>query len=126
MRDDPSIADEDPLWRRIHPTQIVRDQQTGELRPSSAAFEDPSNGTAMSVVLGVLAMSAGRDVDDVLAAHPEHSMAEILAGDARECEQAVYPAPIPEEPAHGEVAGRKTRSVKKRLAGKSRWARLRA
>ena len=35
---------EDPmeLYRRVHPGQVVPDKNTGQLRPSSAAFKDPS------------------------------------------------------------------------------------
>ena len=36
--DDPSIGDAEDLWRRVHPDQVVRDQNLGRVRPSSAAF----------------------------------------------------------------------------------------
>jgi len=38
--DDPSIADAEDLWRRIHPQQVFPDGNlNGRVRPSSAAFK---------------------------------------------------------------------------------------
>ena len=42
--DDPSVLDETHLYRRIHPTHFVRDENTNEVRPSSAAFTNSRDG----------------------------------------------------------------------------------
>ena len=75
--DDKTIADPDPLWRRVPPAMVVFD-------------------------------------DNVL-------IAQVTAGLARECDQAVVRDPQPEEPAHALVCGHKTRGIQSRLAKMSTW-----
>jgi hypothetical protein len=115
--DDPTIEDDAPLWRRVPPHHFVLDEQSGSVRPSSAAFEDHPDGSPMSVLLG--AESAGPD--SVLAGHPDFALASITAGLARECGQLVVRDPLPMEPAHALVIGRKTKGVRKRMAVAASW-----
>lgn len=75
----------------------------------------------MSVVLADAVTASGRSSDAVLAGHEGFALAAITAGLARSCEQGVAREPLPDEPAHGLVFGRKTDSVKKKLARGSRW-----
>lgn len=49
--DDPTIADDAALWRRIHPTWAVADENRGRLRVSSAAFEDSPDGSPTSILI---------------------------------------------------------------------------
>jgi hypothetical protein len=71
-KDDLSISDSEPLWRRIHPQWIVQ-LSDGNVRPSSAAFLDGYTGE-VSVHLATLT-----NKDSVLANHDPDSLAEILA-----------------------------------------------
>lgn len=116
-RDDPTIPDNAPLWRRIPPHHFVADPDTGQLRPSSAAFEDHPNGSPMSVVLGAEA----RGPSAVLADHLGFGLAAITAGLARELGQIVVRDPLPDEPAHALVVGSKTKSLRRRMALASTW-----
>jgi hypothetical protein len=123
--DDPSIHSDDPLWRRIHPMQVVPDPKSGGFRPSSAAFNDPSNGTPMSVVLGKEVLAAACTSESVLQDHPGFSLASLTAGLARKHQQTVYRLPVAGEPAHAEVKGAKPKSTCKEFAKQATWVVLR-
>lgn len=127
--DDPSIEDGDDLWRRIHPDHIVPDRNTGQWRPSSAAFTDSGQtNTPMSVYIAKLVAESGRTHNEVMERYPEHSLVVFLAGVARSLGLGVTKEPdpqYPEETAHGVVFGDKTQSVRKKLAKASEWLLLR-
>ena len=119
--DDLTILDEAELWRRIPPHWIIFDKNRGAKRPSSAAFDDHQNGSPMSVLLADLLSEVGRGASDVLADYEGYALAAITAGLARRCKQVVVRAPLRDVPAHAEVVGKKTDSVRKRFAVASRW-----
>ncbi len=119
--DDPTIGDDEPLWRRIPPTHFVFDKNLQCWRPSSAAFEDHPNGSPMSVVLGQEVLDASRTAESVLAGHDHFGLVSFTAGLAREKCQGIRRNPLPKEPAHAEVVGRKTKSVRRALAKGSGW-----
>ena len=119
--DDSTILDEAELWRRIPPWHFVKDENVGQVRPSKAAFDNHPNGSPMSVVLADAVIESGRGPGAVLTGHEGFALAAITAGLARECQQGVAREPLPDEPAHAVVFGRKTDSVKKKLARGSRW-----
>jgi hypothetical protein len=48
---DPSILDEDDLWRRIRPDWVVFDENLGRARPTSQAFNNDRAQEPMSVDL---------------------------------------------------------------------------
>jgi hypothetical protein len=107
--DDQSIGNDTRLFRRLHPTQIVWDDNQGRLRPTSNAFKDPS----MSVALGDEMESLGLDPEWVLRGDPQHHLAWISAQLAREHHQAVWRDELVDhpkygdDPTHGIVEGRK-------------------
>lgn len=115
--DDPTIPDDAELWRRIPPRHVYFEENLGRIRPSKAAFEDDGDGSPMSVVLA--AESAGPAA--VLVGHPTYALAAITAGLARACGQRVARDPVPGEPAHAVVIGRKTDSLRRRFAREARW-----
>lgn len=119
--DDLTILDEAELWRRIPPWHFVKDENLGQVRPSKAAFDNHPNGSPMSIVLADVVTEAGRGPDAILAGHKEFALAAITAGLARECQQGVAREPLPDEPAHAVVFGKKTDGVKKKLAKRARW-----
>ncbi len=119
--DDLTIKNEAPLWRRVPPHHFVFDDNRGTWRPSSAAFDDHPNGTPMSVVLGEDVAAASRTADSVLAGHEGFGLVSLPAGLARENRQGIVRRPLPDEPAHAEVFGKKTRGVRKALAKGSKW-----
>jgi hypothetical protein len=120
-RDDPSIPDDTALWRRIPPCWWIQDENLGRLRPTSAAFDDHRNGTPMSVLIEDVVLSTGRGPNDVLASFEGYAMASISAGIARGCSLGVMREPLPEEPAHAVVFGKKTKRVRAILAANCEW-----
>ena len=119
--DDPTIADEAPLWRRVPPCHVIFDQNLGRFRPSSAAFENHPNGTPMSVLLGGELVDSGRSAESILSGYHDFSLVSFPALVARNNGQAIVRRPLPDEPAHAEVVGRKSGAVKKALVRASEW-----
>jgi hypothetical protein len=123
--DDPAIADDVDLWRRILPQWVVKDENTGELRPSSAAFDDSPDGSPMSVVIEKIAMAQQISPAKVLNGYVGYGLCAFTAGLARALELSIATRPeVHGEPAHGFVVGKKTRSVRKKLSKASRWVIL--
>lgn len=117
-KDDPAILDADVLYRRIHPNFIINDQKRGTRRPSSAAFTNSSDGTPMSVAVAKLLATPA----DALVGYNQHSLFALTAATARRFKQAVLRAPMPDDPAHGYVAGdKKPHSIREGLALAGRW-----
>lgn len=119
--DDPTIVDDAELWRRIPPWHVVEDKNRGGKRISKAAFEDHPDGSPMSVVLGGEVIASGRDAQSVVAGHAGFCLASVTAGLARSLNQGIMRKPLEEEPAHAEVFGKKTDSVRKRFARAAVW-----
>jgi len=115
--DDPAIGDDERLFRRIHPTQVVPDEDSGLMRLSSAAFKDPE----MSVDLETVLAAHGLPVEACLKGHEGHLLAALPAGGCRRLEQAVCPDPLPDNPAHGIVYGRKKGRIPDRLREIATW-----
>lgn len=118
--DDGSIPDADWLLRRVHPAQVVTDGNTGKPRPSSAAFKDPE----MSVDSEGLLRDAGLDWRFSVKDHPEHSLVRLQAGTARKYSQAIVPEPLPDNPAHVLVCGKKSPGTANRLRDASVWVAI--
>jgi hypothetical protein len=122
--DDPSVADENLLYRRVPEKpnlNIVWDSNLGHWRPSSVSFKNDRDGSPMSICLQDTLVAEGREPVSVLADHPNFALAAISAANARECEQAVVRDPLPSEPAHGLVAGNKPKRIMSKLAKSSVW-----
>jgi hypothetical protein len=116
--DDASITDEEQLLRRVPPRWIVPDaNNAGRRRVSSAAFDDPE----MSVDLASVREALGEPLTTCLAGHEGFSIVSLLAGVVRERNQAVCRDPLPDNPAHGLVVGRKTVSIKKHFSTHCIW-----
>ena len=79
-RDDPTIANDAPLWRRIPPWHFVFDENIGKWRPSSAAFDDHPDGSPMSAVLGQQVINSGRTAASILDAYEGFALAYFTAG----------------------------------------------
>lgn len=107
--DDPSIGNEVRLYRRLHPRQLIWDDNEGRLRATSNAFKDPS----MSVALGDEMANLGLDPEWVLRGDPQHHLAWITAQLARDNQQAVWRDELVDhekygdDPTHGIVEGKK-------------------
>ena len=98
--DDPSIGDNERLWRRVHPTQIRTNNETGELEVSSAAF---STREELSV-----AIASETNLTIFLQNNFQHRVVEFTAGAARAANCTVVRDPKPDNLAHALVCGSKS------------------
>lgn len=112
FEDDPNIAGDDKLFRRIARTWIHWDEH-GNATISSAAFRDEE----LSVNIESVMARDGRPPADAIRKYPGYGLASITASHARSLNQRVAPDPLDEEPSHGVVYGPKKRGG---IAGKLR------
>lgn len=116
-QDDPTITDGDRLFRRIHPKQLVRDEDTGSLRVSSGAFRDRELSVNIESVLHVNNQTAA----DCLFNCSQHVLVCFTAGQVRDCQQIVCRDPLPLNPSHGLVLGSKSHGVADGLRRAAVW-----
>jgi hypothetical protein len=118
--DDAPVEDETGLYHRIPHSrdQIVPDQNRGCMRLSSAAFIGKEE---MSVVIEDTLRAMGRNPADILQNYPGQYLVRLTAGFVREYDQIVRRSRTAEERAHGDVVGRKTKSVARRFAEAACW-----
>lgn len=114
--DDPSITDDQILWRRVHPEQVVLDRNLNQKRPTSQAFNNSSGTSGMSVDI-----ADETTVQDTLKGYPDHLLVEFEAGLVRQLNQGVIRDPLPDNPAHAEVTGKKRKPVQRSLYTNCRW-----
>jgi hypothetical protein len=105
------------LLRRIHPEQVIEDKNTGQRRPSSAAFKDPN----LSVDIEPLLQAAGLDWRFSLKDHPSFSLVRFSEQSAKGQGLTVVRKPLPENPAHAEVVGKKTQGKANALRDAAEW-----
>jgi len=109
--DDASIPDSTVLWRRINPNWWVRDESEAGRRLSSQAFHNSPDGTGTSVMIAHETTEAA-----VLRGYEDYGLAALPARLPRDLGQAVVRVPLPDMPAHAQIEGHKSHSVKKALA----------
>jgi hypothetical protein len=122
--DDPNVLDNTNLFRRIHPDQVVFDDNLKCHRPSSQAFRDDRDKDPMSVYLSSVLAAESRDPSVLLIGHARFSLAAITAGFARLLSQTVHPEPEPDETSHAVVCGdkeSKNRKSARALAKAAIW-----
>ena len=117
FEDDPSIAGEERLLRRIPRTWFDWDEH-GNAAISSAAFKDAE----LSVNLESVMARDGHPPADAIRNYPGYGLAAITAAYARSFNQRVARDPLDEEPAHGVVYGQKRRGgIAGRLRDGALW-----
>lgn len=119
-KDDPSIQNEEALWRRIPSWHWVLDENQDAWRPSSAAFENDKDGKPMSVFVERLVRVADKNATDVLRGLEKFALAFVTAGFAREKNQGVA-LESTDFPGHAVVFGKKPRSVSRAFARSAIW-----
>ena len=119
--DDARVPDETDLLRRVHPEQVIWDENVGVLRPTSAAFRD----VEMSVNLGDDIEREGLTSEFAVRNHPRHHLAALTALAARAEEQDVRRTPRADDPTHGDVVGAKPKPRRTVFALGARWEILR-
>ncbi len=104
MKEKP-LADDELLWRRIHPKQIVNG------RVSSEAFFDPE----MSVDVASIQKCMANTLET------GSGIAELSCRSARKLNQCVTTDPLPSNAAHAIVRGKKTKSTRRKLRDEARF-----
>lgn len=113
---DETIPDDEDLYRRIAKDWLVKDEATGRLRLSSAAFRD--NRKEISVHLSSLITasdSLSRGGDGIIG------LVSITAGQARSLDQGVVRDPLPDDEAHALICGRQSKTTRRHLAATAVW-----
>jgi hypothetical protein len=113
---DPAVL----VLRRISPQQIAATPEGG-IRISSGAFQNTSGTDGMSVVMEDSLRNEGRGAEELVAPYPGFGLISLTTGLCIEEEQEVRRLPVDEEPAHGEVLGKKTKGRSKRFAAAADW-----
>jgi hypothetical protein len=109
------------LYRRVHPSEIVWNDNDGCLRPCSGVFKDPE----MSVHLDDVLKDEQREPATVLDGKPQHSLVSLTAGFVKDEEQTVQRTPIPEDASHREVCGNKSQGRRRKFARTAEFVVLR-
>ena len=117
--DDPTIGDDEVLWRRIRPEWVQREQD-GTIRPASVAFIDRTPSREVSVHIASLT-----DQDRVLQAYPEDSLVAIKAGHPRSLGYAIVRDPTPEDPSHALICPSPNKGDARKIAKQYNWVLLR-
>ena len=91
--DDPTINDDEVLWRRILPDWL-HTQEDGRVRAKSVAFIDRLSGE-LSVHIASLTNHAA-----VLAGRPNDRIVAFKAGLPRSLDFAIVRDPTPDDPSH--------------------------
>lgn len=104
------VPDDDVLLRRIHPIHhLIEDEESGGRRLSSGAFSN----TTKPVKMNCMSISQQKLLGNPLEAlngHEDHFLVSFKAGFVRQLSppQGVTHSPTNDDPAHGDVWGRKT------------------
>ena len=115
--DDPSIPDDELLWRRIcNQPAWWKIEPGGSLRPSSVAFLDSYTGE-VSVNRASLTTR-----EKTLAGRPDDGLIEIEAAFPRSLGHRVVSDPEPDNPAHALILPPATQTPKTRKADARRMA----
>jgi hypothetical protein len=133
-QDDPTIPDEEELYRRIVKDWIVP-QPFGGNKLSSQAFRDEGQenegqGKRREASVDLSSLAPAEETFNFQGRNERTvGVVSITAGEARNYEHAVVRDPLPDNPAHGLIcgdiswSGTKYRKLAKNLAGlaKNRW-----
>lgn len=112
--DDPSIRDDDLLWRRVVPEWIVYELD-GSSRLSSLAFRDKRG--EISVHLAKLT-----NPETVLQSHPGDGIVAITAGQARALGYRIALDPTPADQSHALICAPPERGTKEKERDAKRFA----
>jgi len=112
IEDDPSIPDDEKLYRRINPDWVLRD---GSL--ASTAFRNLKDDALSVRIASKIPQDEDSSPLGSVAQFPGYSVAVISAGDCRALGQGVIHEPDLEngDDAHGHVLGKKNKRIQKRL-----------
>ena len=109
---DTSVPGHTRLFRRVHPNEVVWDDNDNCPRPNSGVFKDID----MSVHMGDVLDDEGREPVSVLVDKPGYCLVVLTAGFVQEEQQEVRRTPLPDDGSHGEVFGHKPKGRRRLFA----------
>lgn len=92
--DEAPVSEDMSLYRRVHPKEIVWNENDRCLRPGSGVFKDRE----MSIHLHDVLKDEEREPESVLDGKPHHSLVALTAGFVKGEEQAVDALQYPRTP----------------------------
>lgn len=109
------VHDDERLWRRVHRNHYVSDGQGG-MKVSSGAFSDTDLSVDRAHIVEM--MGHGTEFTRTQGGWRDNAVgvAQFLASVPRSRDLVVDPSPLDANPAHCEIGGNKTDSVKKFLS----------
>lgn len=113
--DDPSVGDDEEIWRRIPVDMVIQDSATNELRPQSGMFGDSRDGSPMSAHRAQCYGSPGE------ANTGGYLLVGLTVRCLRTLRLGVATRPTTADPGHVWIVGNKTASIKKKLAKHAYW-----
>lgn len=113
---DESISNEEELWRRVPSDQVIFDSNLNSHRPSTQAFQNSGGTSSMSVNL-----ASETTIEDTLKDYENYLLVSFETRLARELSQGVKRSPLPDNAAHTEVTGNKTKGVRKKFKIGCAW-----
>lgn len=115
--DDVSIPSEIRVLRRI-PRGRTAPRGDGSIRPSSDCFtNDPHDGSGMSVDI----WDGTTDPMESLKGHDGFGLVSLSVAEIRKLGLGICREPLPGNPRHAVIQGKKTDSRKNKLARASEW-----
>lgn len=92
-------------------------QERGQERPDSAAFDDDGPDEPMSVVVA----RSGRAPEEILVGYQGFGVVALRLSDLESAGQELLSDPLPDEPDHALVRGRKTLGIRRAMAKGAHW-----
>jgi len=116
--DDPTVADDDSVLRRVPTGQYVEDPKTRTgLRPSSGAFDNSSDGSPLSASLA----SQCQYPNVLIRGYQGAGLVSVSVRLLRQLGQGIVRDPTEADPAHVLVFGSKPRSFGSKVAKAAEW-----
>ena len=111
------LEDSEVVLRRVRDYETITDSDGATPRPSSNAFIQDGPDGEVSVYL-----ASETTPEHISIGYPETYVAEVEVGAIRSQGLDVERDPIPGDPGHCNITGRKTRGRARAIARSSRWA----
>ena len=106
------------VFRRVPPPYLPKAEDV-DRHPSSGAFNDSSDGSGMSVD-----MDQGQAPEESLRGYDGYGLVALRVRDLKAQGFSIVPAPLPENPHHAEVRGKKTAGKRRQMAKDAEWLLL--
>jgi len=116
ITDDPTIGDNEIIWRRVPEVWVVEDNNLKCKRPSSACFQDGAKGS-MSVYIASEAQSA----QVVMQGAKEPFLVSFSVGFIRQLGLGITRDSSTGGPGHALLLGKKTGGIRSQMAKTATW-----